>query len=498
MLFNLTWINKHRFFEILPGLLVWLTFTLAIVISFIRPIWAIYFIIVFDTLWLVRVYYLTVHLLVSYANFRKGLKVDWLEKVKSLTAKNWTGYWHLVFLPTYQEPFSVIDKTFSALKNSDYPKNHLIVVLAGEERDRANFLNIAEQITEKYHSHFLKIFVTLHPKNLPNEIPGKGSNLNYAGHQAKILIDELKIPYEKVIVSAFDIDTQVYPQYFSYLTYKYLTHSKPTRASYQPLALYHNNIWESDPVTRVVANSTTFWLLTDLARNERLFTFSSHSMSFKALVDVDFWQKDIVTEDSRIFLQCLFKYDGDYEVVPMYIPVSMNTVYSGNFWHGLASQYRQMRRWAWGVEHIPYMIKQFKEHPHMPLKKKMYYYWNQSEGVYSWATAPILIFIMGRLPLLLANKVTQASVVAQNAPIILEWLMNSAMVGLVISAIISTVILPKKPENKSWFYYPIMLLQWIIFPLTMIIFGSIPATDAQTRMMLGKRFKLGFWVTKKR
>jgi len=489
---------RSRFFEILPGILVWLTFILALLFSFFKPLWAIYFILIFDALWLIRVYYLMVHLLTSWARFKREIKINWLEKVNSLTDKDWQNYRHLIFLPTYKETFEVIDKTFYALTKIDFPQKQLIVVLAGEERDQENFSVISKQILNKYSEYFLKILITVHPSNLPDEMPGKGSNLNYAGHLAQKLIDEMNIPYEKVIVSAFDIDTQVYPQYFSYLTYKYLTHSKPTRVSFQPLALYHNNIWESDPVTRVVANSTSFWLLTDLARSERLFTFSSHSMSFKALVDVGFWQKDIVTEDSRIFLQCLFHYNGDYKVEPMFIPVFMNTVYAGNFWKSLVNQYKQMRRWAWGVEHLPYMIKKFKDHPQMLWKRKFYYFWNQAEGMYSWATAPILIFMLGRLPLLFAEKAIQANVVAQNAPIILEWLMDVAMLGLILNAILSTIILPQKPKYKSWLYYPLMLLQWIIFPVTMIIFGSIPATDAQTRLLLGGKFKLGFWVTEKK
>jgi len=493
--------NKVRILELIPGFLVWATFIGVIALSLGKPLWAIYFIIAFDVYWLLRITYMLIYLLASWWRFRRDAKIDWFNKVKSLS-QNYQEYYHLIFLPTYREPYQIVEKPFKALCQSNYDLSKFIVVLAGEERDKENFLSIAEQIKEKFHDQFSHLVITIHPQNLADELPGKGSNINYAGHQAKNLIDQLGLDYSKVIVSSFDIDTCVHPQYFAYLTYKYLTHPNPTHASYQPIAIYNNNIWESNPIVRVVASSTTFWLFTDLSRPERLFTFSSHSMSFKALVDVGFWDKTIVTEDSRIFLQGLVYYDGDYQTVPMYIPVYMDTVDIGRFWRSLKNQYKQMRRWAWGVEHFPWMVRQFwfkgGQGRKVPFLKKMYYLWNQTEGVYSWATAPIIILIAGRLPLWLASTSDRATALFQNAPHILALLMRLSMGGLIVIAVLYTLMLPNKPKDYGWQHYLIMLLQWVLVPVTLILFGSIPAVDAQTRLAIGGRFRLGFWVTEKK
>jgi hypothetical protein len=494
---------KYRTLEIIPGLNVWLTFIATIALSIISPLYGIYFVIIFDVYFVLRITYTLIFLIISWFKYRRASKVNWWSFLKHTHHKHWEEYHHIVFLPTAGEPFEVVDNTFYNLAHkTKYKQKKMILVLAGEEPFEKEFLQIASQIKEKYEDIFYKIIVTVHPKDLPGEIRGKGSNLYHAGYEVKKYIDEKNFDYKKLIVSTFDIDTLSHPDYFAYLTHKFISHRDPYRASFQPMAFYHNNIWESDPITRVVANSTTFWLLTDLARPERLFTFSSHSMSWQALVDIGFWQNNIVTEDSRIFLQCLIHYDGDYEVVPMHIPVSMNTVYVGNLWRSLVNQYKQMRRWAYGVEHFPYMIWQFSKNKKIPLSKKIVYTWNQTEGVYTWATAPMLIFFMGYLPLYLAEKQGLTSVLTQNAPLMLENLMHSGMLGMILIALMSVFILPPMPRKNHGskftipFKYSMMLLQWLLFPVTMIIFGSIPAIDAQTRLMLGKY--LGFWVTEKK
>ena len=219
-------------------------------------------------------------------------------------------------------------------------------------------------------------------------------------------------------------------------------------------------------------------------------------MSFKALVDVGFWEKDIVTEDSRIFLQCFIHYQGNYQTEPMFIPVSMDTVLSSTFKQSLINQYKQVRRWGWAVEHFPYMVWHFFiKKNRIPFWKKMRYLWNFTEGEYSWPTAPILLLVLGHLPMMLAGPATKTTVIAQNAPFVLQNLMTIGMAGIIIYAILSTVILPKPTRKLTKYKYIFMVLQWIFLPITMILFGSIPALDAQTRMMLGKT--LGFNVTEK-
>jgi hypothetical protein len=126
------------------------------------------------------------------------------------------------------------------------------------------------------------------------------------------------------------------------------------------------------------------------------------------------------------------------------------------------------------------------------------YTFNLLEGMYSWATAPILIFVLGRLPLWVAGRSEESAfVLVNNAPYVLEWLMRFAMGGILVSAIISVFMLPPRPKNHSRWKYPVMLLQWILLPVTLILFGSLPAVEAQTRLMLGKKYHLGFWVTPK-
>jgi len=485
--------------EIFPATLVWLTLLVVIILSLARPLWAIYFILVFVIYWIIRLFYMMVWLVISWVKYRCDVKIDWLAQIKRLD-KNYLDYYHVIEYPTCGESYEVVERSLAELLKTNYPKNKMIVVLGGEARKGKQFEEVARRITEKYGQEFFKLLVTVH-KLQPDELPGKGANVHHMELEIKKLIDELGVPYDQVIVSSFDIETLPHIQYFSYLTYKYLTHPNPTHASYQPLILYNNNIWESSPIIRVVASATTFWLLTDLSRPEKLLTFSSHSMSFKMLVDVGFHDQTIVTEDSRICLQGLLAYDGKYEVVPMFVTLSMDTVYIGQFWASLKNQYKQMRRWAWGVEHFPWMWEHFfgrRANKNIPLKKRLQYIWNQTEGMYSWAIAPLLILLVGRLPLYLASDEDKATAFFQNAPRMLENLMVIGMVGLIFNSVMYTLMLPQKPKNYSWFNYVVMLIQWAIFPITMIIFGSIPAIDAQTRLMLGGKYKLGFWVTEKK
>ncbi len=482
-----------RFWEMFPGLLVWGTFFLAFLFSFIQPLWVIIFIIIFDLLWLFRVIYYSIFIVLAWWQYRKTTRIDWIQKLAKLPRAD--RVFHLIFLPTYKESYEIIQTTLRSLQDNTFPNERMMIVLCGEEADREHFQECEKRAREEFGSVFKKLYTTLHPKGLPDEIPGKGSNLHWAGEQMSLFLqkDFPEIPDANIVVSAFDVDTIAHPQYFSHLSYLYCTVENPTRTSYQPVALFSNNIWTSSAPVRIGAFGTTFWLFGELSRPERLWTFSSHSMPWLMLKDVGFWQKDIVSEDSRIFMQAFLHYHGDYQVVPVFLPVSMDAVTGKTYFESLKALYVQMRRWAWGVEHLPYLIDGFRKDPTIPMTKKIKYLFNHIEGMYTWATAPVLMFVLGWLPLHQAKGQTNA--IVQAAPFTLEQVMQCAMVGILISAVLALTLLPKRPGRVGKHTWLVMILQWALLPVTFILFGSFPAIDAQTRLMIGKY--LGFHVTKK-
>ncbi len=495
----------YRFFEILPGLIAWATLLAVVILSFIQPVAIALFIIVFDIYWFVKTVYLSLHLRIAFRQMRRNMKISWLQTLQQLptvsyklpNVKSWQDIYHLILLPTYKEGTDVISAALDGLTNSNYPKNRIIVIIAQEERAGKDFNSlIAKELISKYQNNFLKLVTVEHPAFIAGELAGKGSNIAWAGKFARReIIDAMGIPHDHVLVSALDVDTIVFPEYFGRLTCAFLTSLDPLHSSYQPVPFYTNNIWEAPSFARVVAFSSTFWHTIKQERMESDTTFSSHSMPLTALIDVDFWQNNMVSEDSRIFWQCFLRYDGRYQVTPLYYPVSMDANVAPTFWQTMINVYKQQRRWGYGVENVPYFFFGFYKNKAVPLGKKIYLIFTMLERFWSWSTNAIMIFLLGWLPVIVGGSQFNRTVISFNLPSFTRIIMTFAMLGLVTSAILTIFVLPPRPPKYGKWKHIWMVVQWILFPATTIILGSLPGLEAQTRLMFGRY--MGFWVTPK-
>jgi len=492
-----------RCFEILPGLCSWLTLILIFVAAWQWPVGAAIFIIVFDTFWLIKTIYFSWHAFYSFKKSKAFLKKNWLLELKNLpkekyqiAVNDWRDIYHLVILPMVDESYAVVSSTFKALSSVNYPLEQFIIVLATEERAQGKTQSLIKRINDEYGGNFKHFLVTVHPKNIEGEIAGKGANEAWAAREVKrLLIDPLNIPYENILISTFDIDTVVLSDYFGCLTYHFLTAKKPLRSSYQPIPLFTNNIWEAPALARVISFSATFFQLIQQSRPEKMTTFSSHSMPFKALVDIDFWQTNVVSEDSRIFWQCFLYYDGDWEVVPLFYPVSMDANVDEKFTKTMVNQYKQQRRWAYGAFDIAYTFFGFLKNKKISLKKKITYGYYLFDGFYSWATASIIIFFLGWLPIVLGRGNFNLTILSFYLPKVTSYILSVANIGIIACAVLNFWFLPPRPPYFGKWRYVFFTLQWLLTPINLILFGSAPALEAQTRLLLKKY--LGFWVTPK-
>lgn len=501
--------RRYRVFEILPGFLSWTILLAPVLLSLINASITAVIIIAYFLLWFVRAIGLNVRVLQGYRTQQKHLKFNWqrmideLENLKIEGTGKGQPKWHqeiidrvsqnptplkpsdvihAVIIANWNEGPDILEPTLQSIIDSSYDAKNVIVYIAYEERGGPKMITQNEALVKKYQHNFRYMTATQHVDGL-HEVIGKGGNITHAARELEKYLKQEGIDPYNVMVTTLDADNRPHKHYFSALTYTVAASADPLRVSYQPTISYSNNIWDAPAPMRVIATGNTFWNLTLSQRPHMLRNFSSHAQSMQALIDMDFWSVRTIVEDGHQYWRSYFKFDGNYEVYPLYVPIYQDAVLSDKYIKTFRAQFIQLRRWAYGASDIAYVADKGFFTPNKTSRiDRMFKFGRLLEGHISWATSPLILAFAAFVPVFFNSE----SYTANLLPIIASRIQTVALAGIFITFFLSFKTLPPKPARYKRHRSLFMVVQWVLLPVTTILYNALAALTAQTRLMLGK------------
>lgn len=483
-------IKTRRALEVSIGSITWLVVLAPIWGSFFIPLYIAYAIVFFDIYWLYKSFQLVRTAHIATKKIKQAEKTDWLSKAKQY--KDFSKMNHVLILPNYKERVDKIRLTLETLTKQALPLKKLHIVLAMEEREKDG-KEKANVLIKEYESKFGSIFATYHP-DLPNEVKGKSSNEAFAG---RVTYDRLfvKEHYDPnfATVSSVDADSMFDRQYFSYLSYKFLSDPMRYNKFWQSAVVFYNNIWKVPSPTRVISFFGSLWRTSLLVQGDRLITQSTYSLSYKLLKDIDFWDVDVIPEDYRIFFKAFYRMKGNIWVEPIFLQTSMDAAFSTGYMNSLKNKYHQERRWSWGVSDDPLFIKWWFTVPNVPFVRKTTMLFHVVLDHILWPTNWFIITVAANI-MPLINPVFSRTTLGYSLPNLAGFILTICLFAIFALLYIDY---KNRPENRQ-----LPLLRKIVFPFEFLLmpvigffFSALPALISHTALLFGKR--LEYKVTEK-
>ena len=522
----------YRALEILPGFISYVAVILLFLLSWLNPVLGAIYLFTLISATLVKAIGVAYRTVQGARVIESAERVDWRKRVEDLSnpheayerlvGTNNKSYhftehlmnlkmfattmdpglkpesiYHIVIMTAYNEGIEILDPSIQAVKDSTFPNDHIIFIFAYEERGGEEMEKTAKALHKKYRTAFKTFLLSKHPANLRGEVIGKGPNLTYAGREAANYVTEHKLPIESIIVTSLDSDNHVHPKYLDSVAYEFITHPNRQQLSYQPVSLFTNNIWDAPAPTRVVAVSNSFFNVISTMRPHVLRNFASHSQPLQALKAMDFWSRRTIVEDGHQYWRSLFFFEGNYSVLPIRIPIYQDAVIDETFWKTVKAQFIQVRRWYYGASDVAYVGSRL----FVPKDKRPVRFWQLFPKFLRLLDGHITLAIMAPIitfgawvPMIM--NISSHDMVTYNLPNIVSIIETIASIGILITVLVSFRLLPKRPAKYRKSRNLLMVLQWILMPITSILYQSIAAYYAQTRLMFGAYMEK-FDVTKK-
>ena len=540
----------ERLLEMVPGTISWAILILPLWLSFSYPWLVAYFVLSFDFYWLCRALWFSGAVLIAFSRVREVLATDWADRLAGLRdpsarraalevrlaglgtdmPRGAFGFSalarpdgserrrlrreieqlrqiealpeappsveeiiHLALIPTYTEPLDKLRQTVAALAAADWPRERKICAIITRETDELGIANV-KALQEEFGRAFSELIHILDPLE-PGIVVGKSSAMAWGGRYLyRLLVRERGMDPRRIVVTDLDADYRVHPQYFTYLTWVHLTDPNRETQLYQPIPYFHNNIWDVPMLQRLFAALLTQLQMWRSALPEKLQSFGSYSTTLHMVHDVGYWATDAIPEDSRFFWKSYFRYGDRFRAVPLFIPIYGDAVRARGYWRTMAQQYLQARRWAWGVTDIPFVIQNAMRHREIPFSSRFWRMANLFGEHINWAIAPFVVMFGATVPLII-NPAFAETTLGQNLPLFASAMLTIALASLFVLVVVEHRIVPPRPAHWGRFQRLMSYLQWLGLPLVGIFFSTLPALDAQTRLLTGRY--LEYRVTEK-
>jgi cellulose synthase/poly-beta-1,6-N-acetylglucosamine synthase-like glycosyltransferase len=483
--------KTRRILEITLPLISWLVITMPFWLSFWHPAIVAYFVIGFDVYWFYKSASLAFNGLKSYLTLSSHVRVDWIAQVKKIPG--WEKIYHVIIIPEYKEPLSILRETLNNLTSQDFPLEKIFVVLALEERD-PKAKETAQVLKAEFAKTFGRFWTTFHPV-IEGEVAGKSSNMAWAGRWVTKKIKEEGFSLRQTTVTSQDCDVLLHPKYFSYMTFLFLSDPDREYHFYQPAIMFYSNIWRIPLPGRVLNTLYSIVNLANLSQNSlRLINFSTYSLSLATTAEVDFWGVDVIPEDYHLFFKTYFKKGEKVSVRPIFLPVLADAAESSGFWRTILNQYEQNKRWAWGVSDDPWVLKNYFIHNEIPFWDRTLRLFNVLEQHLLWPTNWFILTLGSTIPPLI-NPNFAKTVLGHNLANISSTILTICFVFLLVLIVLDLKLRPPRPKEFKRWKVPSLYLQWLALPIVSLFLSALPGLDAHTRLMLGQR--LEYRVTEK-
>lgn len=540
--------KKYRLLEILPGALSYTMIILLFALSIISPALGSYYLLLIIAVTLVKAVGIVYRTIQGYNAAKRAEKVNWhkrlldletpheryeellrhkckefafsehVENLKLLSVgkdlvlsereeaikEGLVSFpkpkeiYHAVIMVAYNEGLETLIPTVEAVKNGSFDNKRIIFVFGYEERGGEAMAENAKVLKEKFKDDFFEFIAVMHPKDLKDEIQGKGPNLDFAAGELLEFVKKKKIPLENVIVTSLDSDNKMSKWYLDYVAYQFIVHPNRQHLSYQPVSLFTNNIWDAPAPMRIIAISNSFFNIISSMRSHTLKNFASHSQPLLALSEMGFWSKKTIVEDGHQYWRSLFFFKGNYEVLPIHVAIYQDAVMEETLIKTLKAQFIQLRRWDYGASDVAYVgvrlfskdRKQIGQMSFLPLFAKFI---RLLEGHVTLAAISPMVAFGGWVPKIINSR--SKDLLTFNLPNTISLIQIFASVGLMTTILLSLKMLPPRPKEVKTPRI-LMILQWLLMPVVAIVYQSFAAFYSQTRLLMGNYMEK-FDVTKK-